>query len=101
MGQKKAGVVENRAELWAIPRGGAHGANCTRARRGLMLFYFFENRSFGKLMVFLCLIFWLIAIPYAWIHWNQMGMIIKVFLVISEIIFIPDIKIFKSIIFDK
>ncbi len=82
-------------------RAGAHGANCTRARRGFMLLHFFKNRSCRKLIVFLCLIFWIIAIPYTWIHWDQMGLVLKVFLVISEIIFIPDIKFFKSIIFDK
>lgn len=66
-----------------------------------MLLHFLRNSSYKKLIVFLYLIFWLIAIPYTWTHWNQMGLAFKVFLVILEIIFLPDIKLFKSIIFDK
>lgn len=66
-----------------------------------MLLHFLGNCSCRKLIVFLYLIFWLIAIPYTWIHWSQMGLALKALLVILEIIFLPDIKLFKSIIFDK
>ena len=64
---------------------------------GMIAFVLLKSKFNNKILISLYLFFWVVVIISSWMFWGEMSFLLKFFIVVMEIIFIPDISFIKKI----